>query len=162
MFADTQGANQVSERASERENDKPHIEINTSQPSTQVCVYVCKEDEDDESVEEKKKEIKRSTNFGQMIVKYINIMHRMPSAHTVPIKRMLLHNIESCQLLVICIQTCSMLFVHFGCIRQQMYASRPYGNVCETAVSIIFTYLFIKCDSKAYYLMLVIVSICII
>lgn len=49
MFADTQGANQVSER--EREKNKPHIEINTSQPSTQVCVYVCKEDEDDGSVE---------------------------------------------------------------------------------------------------------------
>lgn len=55
MFADTQGANQVSER--EREKNKPHIEINTSQPSTQVCVYVCKEDEDDGSVEEKKKEL---------------------------------------------------------------------------------------------------------
>lgn len=44
-------------RAREREKNKPHIEINTSQPSTQVCVYVCKEDEDDGSVEEKKKEL---------------------------------------------------------------------------------------------------------
>lgn len=127
-----------------------------------------KEDEDDRCRKAEKNEIKRTTNFGQMIVKYINIMHRMPSAHTVPIKRMLFHNIESCQLLVICIQTCNMLFrfirVHlrYLCVYQAAIRFGVHMKRCKIAVSIIFTYLFIKCYSKAYYLMLVIVSICII
>lgn len=43
---------------------------------------------------------------------------------------------------------------HCDCLVQMQH--------CKIAMSIIFTYLLIKCDSKAYYLMLVIVSICIL